>query len=59
MTGHDFAAYLANRDGPEDSFLVGFPEKNPSPEDVQRVTDEKNKSGGCDRRTMSFQSATH
>ena len=37
VTYHDFAPYFAQRYGLKAQFLVGVPEENPSPADVQRV----------------------
>lgn len=42
---HDFAAYFATSYNLEAEFLVGFPEENPSPEDVKRIIETVQASG--------------
>lgn len=44
VTYHDFAPYFAQRYGLKAQFLVGVPEENPAPADVQRVIDSAKES---------------
>jgi zinc transport system substrate-binding protein len=44
VTYHDFAPYFAQRYGLKAEFLVGVPEENPAPADVQRVLNAAKKS---------------
>lgn len=49
VTYHDFAPYFAQRYGLKAQFLVGVPEENPAPADVQRVIDS---AKGSDLKTL-------
>ncbi len=49
VTYHDFAPYFAQRYALKAQFLVGVPEENPSPADVQRVM---NSVKGSDLKTL-------
>lgn len=49
ITYHDFAPYFAQRYGLKVQFLVGVPEENPAPADVQRVM---NSAKGSDLKTL-------
>jgi zinc transport system substrate-binding protein len=44
VTYHDFAPYFAQRYGLKAQFLVGVPEENPAPADVQHVIDSAKRS---------------
>jgi zinc/manganese transport system substrate-binding protein len=44
VTYHDFAPYFAQRYALKAQFLVGVPEENPAPADVQRVIDSAKES---------------
>ena len=41
---HDFAPYFADRYGLKAEYLVDVPEQNPSPQDLQRVSQEVQRS---------------
>jgi len=49
VTYHDFAPYFAQRYALKAQFLVGVPEENPAPADVQRVI---NSARGSDLKTL-------
>jgi len=49
VTYHDFAPYFAQRYALKAQFLVGVPEENPAPADVQRVLDSVK---GSDLKTL-------